>query len=148
MKHKFIVPVMAIATLATVGTLWASSAQVKAADGQASVVEKLAEKLGIENEKVQTAYDEVRQERRTEMQAAKDAKLDEAVKDGVITESQKTALIEKRNEMRQQMSKQREEMQKWMDEQGIDHDKLREYQAGGFGRGGMHKGVMGPGASL
>lgn len=142
-NRKMIVPVLALGILmGGAGVLATKNASAffggKNSDQMAS---DLASKLNVSKDSVTNAMNQIHDERRAEMQKAQDAKLDQAVKDGVITEEQKTKLIEKRNEMRTKMEAQqkanREEMDKWFSDNGIDQTKIQGYMGGGKG-GRMH----------
>ena len=76
-------------------------------------VQDLAERLGISEDEVSTAVENVREERRTEMRARQEERLDEAVADGVITEEQRQMLLEHRAEMETVREQRRAEMQEW-----------------------------------
>ena len=144
MNKKIILPVLAISTLAIAGSLWLGVNNAKAAGQPSTMIDRLAEKLGVDKTKVQSVFDETRADRQKEMQTNKDAKLSEAVSAGVITEAQKAQIIAKQSEFQAMMQEQRQahqdEMDKWMTEQGIDHDKLEPYMRGG--KGG-HRGMGG-----
>jgi len=140
MKKLVLLPGLIIGTLAIAGSLWTMSAKAETA-ATPTMSQKIAEKLNISSDQVEKAMDEIRTERRAETQKAQDTKLDQAVTDGIITSTQKDALIAKRNEMRTRMEKQHAEMQTWMAEQGIDESKLQPYMGKGMGRSG-HSGGM------
>ena len=55
----------------------------------------------------------------------------------ILIEEQKQALQNRWEEMKAEREQHREEMQAWFEEQGIDHEALRQY--GGFGRHGFGK---------
>jgi len=105
-----------------------------------AVSQKLAEKLGVSSDKVSTAMDEIQVERQAERKASNSAKLDKAVSDRVITAEQKQKILDKMDETQQKRESEREEMQKWQDENNIDWEKLHSYgigmRFGGRGHGG------------
>jgi hypothetical protein len=69
-------------------------------------------------------------------------KLNQAVKDGVISEKQKKALLERWQNKWQQRRQIREEERKWFEENKIDWQKLGPYLGGkGFGRRGFGRGL-------
>jgi len=76
----------------------------------------------------------VHADRYAEMKERKEDKLNQAVEDGVITEEQKQALLDKFEEKKNLKDEHKQDMQAWYEEQGIDPGALREY----FGYG--HKG--------
>ena len=105
-------------------------------------VQDLAERLGLSEDEVTTAMGDVRNERRVERRERQEARLEEAVADGVVTEEQKQMLLEHREEMEAEREQRRAEMQEWREQSGIDFEVLREYGCrGGMGGGfGMREG--------
>lgn len=102
--------------------------------------EELAQKLGVDKEKVATAMEEIRVERQKERQTQVSTKLDQAVKDGAITAEQKQKITDKMSEMSQQRGQKRTEMEQWYKDNGIDFDKVHQYIGfgNGNGKGGGH----------
>ncbi len=135
MKARYIVaPVVA---LALVGLGWTGLNYAKADDGNfggSTLVEKIVEKFNLDKDEVESVVSELHTQRQQERQAAQDSKLDAAVSDGVITEDQKQELTEKRNSFREQQGQarqtHRDEMRKWMSDNGIDSTKLQSYMGG------------------
>lgn len=130
-KTKFL-----IASLLLLGFITYSSSVVMA-DEQTNYppfIQTLADKLGVDEEKVATAFDEIRSDQFAQRQQEREERLNQAVEDKVITEEQKLAILDKQSEMEfdreQQRSQHREEMQAWYEEQGIDNDALRDYMGG------------------
>ena len=111
---------------------------VKAEDNKnyPPIVQKLVEKFGLKEDEVTGVFDEVRQEHQQKMQAEMESRLDEAVKDGVITAEQKEALVKKQAEWQERQRQMMEEKRKWVEESGIDFEKLAPYW-GGCGRRGF-----------
>lgn len=85
---------------------------------------------------VVSVFEQARQEHQQQRQARLEENLNKAVSDGVITEVQKQALIQKHEEVKTQRGQAREEMHTWMEQNGVDPLKLREY---GLGMGGFGK---------
>lgn len=87
---------------------------------------------------------EVEDERRQKMQAFRESRLEEAVKAGVITAEQKQVLLNKEAEMEEKQKQLSNEIRQWMDNSGIDFQKLAPYKIGfggpGFGGRGFGKG--------
>jgi len=110
-------------------------------------VQELAERLGISEDEVAGAMEDVREEHRVEMQEWREERLSDAVEDGVITEEQKQALLDRQAEIQENRQQFREDCRQWMEESGIDFEALREYRdgCGGrcFGRGGFCHGFKG-----
>jgi len=121
--------------------------------------QELAQKLGIDENKVQTAFDEIRREHQQEMQAQFTERLNQAVTDGRLTQDQKNLILQKheelqterqtereqvqnmsREERREFMETRHEEMQAWGEANGIDLQYVMG-QVGERERGpGMHGG--------
>jgi len=105
------------------------------------MIQTLVEKFNLNADEVETVFDEAREGRQQSMQQNREERLNDAVSDGAITEEQKEALQNKWEERNMEREQHQEEMQAWMDEQGIDHDALRSYN--GPGRDGFDKGFGG-----
>ncbi|MFA7253102.1 MAG: hypothetical protein WC107_00940 [Patescibacteria group bacterium] len=144
MKKKIVLPALAIGVLALAGSIWFGSVNANAASANHdTLIEKIAQKFSVPKEDVQVVFDQERTERQATRRAEQNTKLDQAIADGVITAEQKDQLIAKRNELNTQGQKNREEMQKWFSDNGIDHDKLAPYMGmGGNGGRGGHMGGM------
>lgn len=148
MKNKLLLPVL---VLALVGLAVFGMSQVQAQNQQSkypSIIQKLVERFGLKESEVQAVFDEARQERQQQMQARFEEHLNQAVKDGKISESQKQAILVKHNELaeerlqnkenwqnmtpeqrRQAMQEQKQELESWASQNGID----LKYLFGGFG---------------
>ncbi len=100
-----------------------------------SFVQELAQKLGIDQSKVQQAVDQIRQDHKSQMQTHFNDTLDQAVKDGELTEAQKQLVLDKRQELqntkqnfkdmtsqerRQAMQNQRQQLEDWAKQNNID----------------------------
>jgi hypothetical protein len=146
LNKKILIPTLALAAVTGLGVLGVTSVKADEARPNSPIIETLIEKFNLDQDEVNTALDEVRQERQGQMQQNREERLNQAVSDGVITEEQKELIQTKWQEMFSQREQERqahqEEMQAWFEENGIDHDALMGY--GGFGpRGPM--GQKGPG---
>lgn len=119
-----------------------------------SFVQELALKLGIDQVKVQQAVDQIRQGHKSQTQTRFSDLLDQAVKDGKITEAQKQLILDKRQELqntklnfkdmtpeqkRQAMQKQKQQLEEWSKQNNID----LKYLLGGHGALGGFKGRLG-----
>lgn len=112
-------------------------------DRMVSMVQTLAEKLGVSEDQVQAAFDEVREEHRAEKEAERLTQLDQLVEDGSITEEQQQLILAKQEELQADRETQKESMQdlteeerqtaresereaieSWADENGIDMQYL------------------------
>lgn len=101
-----------------------------------TLIQKIIDKFKLNSGEVEKVIEEEQTERQQEMKSRREAKLEEAVKAGVITAEQKQALLNKETEWQQRQEQQRQEMQQWMEQSGIDFEKLAPY-GGGFGGRGM-----------
>jgi hypothetical protein len=137
---KLLIPTLGLAALIGLGVLGISSVKADDETTSSPIVEKLVSKFNLNEDEVVGVFNELRDEKRAEMQAAREERLSEAVSDGVITEEQKQALISKWQEMETKREQERQEMQAWFEEQGIDMEALRQYEGFGRGPGPMHMG--------
>lgn len=140
-KNLVVISAIVLGGLVLAGTLWAGKTTAQAISPNQSVVGKLVERFNLNKDEVTGVFDEVWEERQQKMQAYMESRLDEAVKDGVITAEQKEAFLKKQAEWQEKQRQLREEMRKWMEESGIDFEKLAPYRIGfggprGFGKGG------------
>ena len=105
------------------------------------LIQKIIEKFNLNPSEVQKVINEERQEREKQRLSLLEEKLNQAVKDKVISEEQKKALLERWQKMWQERKQNREENQKWFEENKIDWQKLGLYLGGkGFGRKGFGRG--------
>jgi len=94
------------------------------------------EKFNLNTSEVQKVIDEERQEREKQRLSLLEEKLNQAVKDGVISEEQKKALLEHWQNKWQERRQIREEERKWFEENKIDWQKLGPYLGGMGGKFG------------
>jgi hypothetical protein len=142
-KKTLIVALALVATvgLGTLGLHKASSVNANDISSYHPWVSQLAERFNLDENEVSTFFSEQKQEKLEQMQGTKEEKLNQAVADGIITEGQKMALLERWQEMYaqkiQRVTQQKQEMQNWFEEQGIDYETLHDYlgyrQHGKFG---------------
>ncbi len=150
---------MAVATISGAGTFGVSNALAQVGgDGEQSLIQELSQKLGIEESKVQSAFDQIHQEHKVKMQADYETRLNQLVSDGKITETQKQLILEKKKELesnrqsemekiknmtpeerKSQMEAKRKELDDWAKQNGIDPEYLFLH---GFGKEGGHKGFF------
>ena len=152
---------MAIVGLTLIGTVLFGAvntfAQTTASDQNpmSSLVQKIADKFGLNKDEVQAVFDENRQEHQARMQQRYEERLTQDVKDEKITEEQKQLILQKHKELSEnrqskmeemknmsveerktEMERERQELENWAKENGIDP----QYLMGGFG---PHKGFRG-----
>lgn len=160
MKQKnLVVGGLVAATLqgGSVFTLRASAAN----NSQDTLASKIATKFNLKQDDVQNVIDQNRTEHHAQMRADMNTKLTDrlaqAVKDGKLTEDQKTKILQHFDseegffetlkdktdaERRTAMQAHRDEEQKWAKDNGIDLSFLMPGvgHRGGFGRGGQMTG--------
>ena len=100
LSKKSLVAAFAIASVAG-ASVFATSAfahsDLNAADSLAS---KIATKFNLDQAEVKDALDEFREEQRAEFEAKFNARLDQAVTDGDLTQEQKDMILAKRDEVK------------------------------------------------
>lgn len=116
------------------------------------IIQKLVERFNLDPVEVRKVFDEERDERQKAMQTRFEGLLDQAVKDGKITDEQKGAIIAKQTEMQKKMDELRtgdltpeeqqakmqtlqEELTAWAEKNDIDLQYLHMFGRG-MGRGG------------
>ena len=146
MNKKVMIPAIVLGLVATGAIVW-NSGVAKAYFGgsdenRGNMAEELATKLNVSTDQVSTAMEQIRTEHQTERKAEVSTKLDKAVADGVINTEQKQKILDKvaenqanRGEMRGQKGKNRETMEQWYKDNGIDFEKIHDYIGFGQGRG-------------
>jgi len=138
MNKKILVPTIALAVLTMVGVVGAKTIKADENNTYPPIVQRLAEKFNLNQDEVKNVFDEERQFRQQDRLNSLEDGLNKAVSDGVITSEQKQAFLDMHNNMQQERGQNREEMQTWFKDNGIDLDKLSSYigfMGGGFGRG-------------
>jgi len=146
MKNKTLLTIMAVTILG--GSLIAPKAALAAdntwADHINTMIEKLSSKFNLNKDEVKNTFEEMRtqrqQERQKEMQAQFETRLNQAVKDGKITEDQKAKIMAKHQELQKERGSKHDEMEAWAEKNGIDLEWMM-----GFGgpRGMMGRGFGG-----
>lgn len=157
-KFKFILPAVAAMTLIStkpVAAFWPFDSLTNKSEttqsGQSTLLDKLIAKFNLNKEEVEQVVTDYRSERRGQMQAQYQERLNQAVTDGKITEAQKKLILEKHNQLQSQWDAEsnqrqqhREEMQSWAEENNIDLS----YLGFGMGRGGKGGGMRGEGMGM
>lgn len=156
--NKFLaVSVLALVMVLLAGTYAVGNIRAEDLDNYPSIVQKIAERFGLNQEEVQGVFDEYREEKHTVMQTHFQDQLSQAVADGKITEEQKQAILAKKDELRakhtelksltweekkEAMNALKTEIQAWAEENGIDPSFLFGMHGGykGFGGHGYHGG--------
>jgi len=146
-SKKMYLMTLAMFALVLAGVIGVKSVKaVETKNPESPLIQAIVNKFNLNQSEVDNTINEVRQEKQKERQAQMESNLSKAVSDGVITESQKQAILEKHQEMQANQTKNREEMEKWMTDNNLDFSKLSQYQIGlgfggrGSGFGGRHFG--------
>lgn len=161
MNKKIILAAIAVTVLGA-GALTARSVSAQSAstdqDPMSSLVEKIANKFGLQESDVQAVFDEQRREHEAQHKAAFETQLSQYVTEGKITEAQKQAIIARHAEMlsnrqsmmekfesmtdeerKAAMDSERQALEAWAKENGIDMQYLLQ-RPSGFGK---HHGKFG-----
>lgn len=141
MKNKILILTLTLAVLAVAGKTITTPANALE-NNYPSLIQKIAETFNLNQGEVENVVNQNREEVQQERQQLRTHNLDQAVENGVLTNEQKEALENKWQERKSEMEQHREEMNKWMEEQNIDHEALRQYMGYGGNRAGFRG--MGP----
>lgn len=160
-RVKIVVGAVVVASLLLMtGAYSVYAANTESTQKYPPIVEKLVQAFNLDRNKVDKVLGEYKQEREVQHKARLGERLDQAVKDGKITEKQKEAILKKMDEMkskleelknlspedrREELEKLRTDLQTWAKENGIDQQFM--FKFGGHKRGpwGFKKGFGGPG---
>jgi hypothetical protein len=148
-KKSIALGAVALTIVGTTAFVSTSAFAQNMGDGHTNMIQKLAQKLGVPEDKVKGAFDEIHNERHAEMQKNHEQKLNTLVSEGKITEAQKAAIIAKMEEMKSKMEANKDafmnmtpeerkakieaehaELENWAKAQGLDLSTLP------FGMGG------------
>jgi hypothetical protein len=162
-SKKVLIPVFIIAAVGVGAMFRVSLAQAAINSPQSGLIQYLAQKLGVDQTKVETAFNDYRSQeqanRQQKMTETYTAYLDGLVKQGKLTDTQKIAILAKHTELqkaresadwssktpedrRTQMAKDKTDIEAWAKEQGIDISYLRFDFGSGRGGKGMSRGGM------
>lgn len=144
MKNQIILTALAITSAGAVA-LGASSvsAQTSTSDSYPPIVQKIAQRFGLQENEVQAVFDEERTEHHQQMQQQLEERLNQAVSEGTLTQEQLEAIKSKHLELQQKrtaqrdewqsktpeerqqlMHTQREELNEWYEANGLTFDQL------------------------
>ena len=157
-NKKILIPLFALAVVG-VSVLGATSALASTTSNtESTIVQKIADKFGLNKDEVQKVFDQERADRKSQMEQKFEDNLTSLVNDGKITDAKKTLILNKHKELeaqkgsqksdfknltpeerKSQMDAKKTELENWAKENGID----LKYLFGGFG-GGMrgHRPMM------
>lgn len=161
-SKKIILPALALAGLLAVGSLSATTAQAMENERGLPLIQRIAERFGLNESEVEEVFSQYRVEHHLAMQSRFEEHLALMVEEGKLTQAQADAIIQKHEEMRadhealvtaspeekrEYRASQRAEMEAWAAEEGIELPQLRamgrlDGEVKGSGRGlGAHLGV-------
>ncbi len=141
---RIILPTLLLTGALAVGALGISRVSAEEMTSYPPVVQKLAERFGLNVEEVEAVFEEERANHHAEMLTNFEDRLSEAVTNGKITEAQKQAILDKHEEMQAKMDEFRDltgqerkakmdawhtELRAWAQSQSIDLPFME------FGRG-------------
>lgn len=107
MNGKKVLLTVAAVSIIGVGSL----ATVASAQGNGdTLVDKISQRFNVDKNEVQKVFDEQRETRQAERQQSYEEMLNQAVKDGKLTQEQKDKVLAKHNEIKKEMEQNREEM--------------------------------------
>lgn len=160
-NKRAIIAALTIGAFIAAGAYGASSALADDNNNCSNIVKKLSERFNLNEDEVKTVFNENREENKERVRQRFEEQLNQMVADGNITEEQKQAIIKKKEELQSQheeskgqfknlsaeereteREKNREEMENWAKENGIDLGEIKGFGIGqGFG-GRYGRGMM------
>ena len=104
MKNKLILSALVLTLVVGGGLVGANYtfAQISQGAPNSSLVQKIADKFGLNKNDVQAVFDQNHADRKAQMQAKFEAQLDQYVKDGKLTDAQKQLILAKHKELETQ----------------------------------------------
>ncbi len=161
---KTIVVALVVAALATISIFGAGLVIAQTLGDYPPIIQKIADKFGLNVDDVKAVFDEDQEARHEEMHAQCEASLDEAVEDGKITEPQKQelqTLLDKKKtlhedtkdlapeERREAMETHHSEITQWAEDNDVDLKDILGHTPGKGGRHGAGHGAgHGPGRGM
>ena len=126
MNKKLLIIALALVVLAGVGFATVKAYADDSQGPRSTIIEKLVERFGLNQDEVEQVFNEVREERQAQRQARWEERLNALVQEGKITEDQKAAIIAKHEEMR---AEKEANMDAWKDLSPEErHAKREEYR--------------------
>jgi len=157
MRKKIILPTFLALSVLVVGMLAVANVSAQELSDYPPVVQKIAERFNLNIDDVEKIFDEERDEKRADMYAEFAERLNDYVSKGKLTEVQKEAILDKHEEMQNQIEtiddldfgeRQgkiqaiHEEFRTWIKDQGIDLPLLGLF-SDGFKHGLKESNMMG-----
>lgn len=91
------------------------------------IINSIAEKFNLNVEDVKGVFDQQRTDRQEQQRQTLQDQINKAVEAGVLTQQQGEDLAGRLNQMAQTRQNQKDELQKWFSDSGIDQTKLSAY---------------------
>ncbi len=158
MKNKILLTLAAATVLGaglfTSRQVFAQETEQSAGNQMTSLVQRIAQKFNLQESEVQAVFDQERQEHQAQRQAAAEARLTQLVTDGKITEAQKQLIVAKQKELQEKrhsqmdsmktmtqeerhsaMETERQSLEDWAKQNGIDVQYLMMMHGNGKGPG-------------
>lgn len=117
------------------------------------IVQKIASTFGLDPAKVDSVFKQQHQDNRQNRQAKLKSTLDQAVKDGKLTQDQENKLVtelqalrsQRKNDQRQDRQALKAQLDQWAKDNGITNlDQILPQRLGGMHRGADDSGVSAP----
>lgn len=143
MSKKTII-IATVFTFITASSLLANKVLAQNSDApgnhMSDMAQQIANKFGLQQDEVQSVFDDFAAQRQQEMQTQREEhqaqaqqqlsdSLDQAVSDGKITQEQKQLILDKHNQLQEdaqtRMQNQHDELVQWAQDNGIDTDVLQ-----------------------
>jgi hypothetical protein len=123
MKNKVILTALASTSAGAIALSTSTVTAQTASETYSPLVQKLAERFGLQESDVQAVFDEERLQQHQRMEQRMQEKLEQAVEDGQITLAQKEAIIAKHQEM---VSEHQAHMDEWRTKSPAERKLLRD----------------------
>lgn len=123
------------------GSLFLTTSAFAEDSNNQSLLERISEKFNLKKDDVQNVASDFRSEKLKSRQAKHRTRLEQrleiAVKDGKLTETQKNAILQKMDEIQKRHEAERTELLNWAKQNGLENFGM------GFGKFGLHGFRMG-----
>lgn len=136
MKKKLLFSALAAALIIGGGALLAKGVAADETTDQ-PLAARIAARFGLNQTEVEGFFGQLHEERQAQMRAQQQERLNQAVENGDLTQAQADAIMARWQEQETNRNQRREEMQTWLDENGLDFSVVHEYLGGPHGHGGV-----------
>lgn len=151
-RKKILLPVIGTVVMGSALAV-VTAANAQTTNNRNSLVTAIAQKFNLNQSDVQSVFDQNQKDRFAHMETMFESHLTQLVKDGKLTDAQKTLILNKRNELKTQkldlsnltpserrakLEAQRQSLEDWSKQNGIDINLIFSKGFGGFKGRGMH----------